>query len=166
MVLDRTVQLCLTAAEGWLELGSPAGAHEEIALLEREHASLPEVREMRCRIFAVQKNWDAVLPWARALCDEHPRYLAGWLHQARALHERGKTHEAYHLLVYCVCLFPDNQTIRYDIACYAAQRGLVSEAAQWLQMVLAIDGDDYYRQLALREPMLAPVLHGVEVAIH
>jgi hypothetical protein len=36
-----------------------------------------------------------------------------------------KTHEAYHLLVYCVCLFPDNQTIRYDIACYAARRGLV-----------------------------------------
>ena len=74
------------------------------------------------------------------LAKQLPKRLPGWLHQARALHHLGRTHNAYHLLVDVVELFPDNQTIRYDIAVYAAQRGLLSEAADWLKIVFSTTG--------------------------
>lgn len=46
-------------------------------------------------------------------------------------------------------LFPDNQSIRYEIAVYAAQRGLLEEAVEWLKIVFNVDGDGEFRKRAL-----------------
>lgn len=155
--LSQSDQAHLKAGEGWLDLGNFLEANnelEEITPLNRAH---PNVLEMRCRIYEAAGKWEMSLAVAKTLSDQLPKWLPGWIHQARCLHELGKTHEAYHLLVDVVELFPDNQTIRYDIAVYAAQRGLLEEAVEWLKLVFEIDGDGAFRKRALEDERLDQV---------
>jgi predicted Zn-dependent protease len=147
----------LKAAEGWLDLGNFVEANnelEEIAPLNRAH---PHVLEMRCRIYEAAGKWEMSLVVTRTLCDQLPKWLPGWLHQARCLHEIGRTHEAYHLLVDVVELFPDNQTIRYDIAVYAARRTLLDEAVELPKPVFRVVDDGEFRKTALNDERLARV---------
>ena len=94
---------------------------------------------------------------AQTLCEQLPKRLPGWLHQARCLYHLGKVHEAYHLLVDVVELFPENQTIRYEIAVYAAERGLLQESVEWLRLAFKNDTDGAYRLKALNDPKLSEV---------
>lgn len=147
----------LLAAEGWLELSNFHEAHLELDRISPDESSVPEVLAMRCRIYEAARHWEQLLDTSRDLSELAPRCLTAWLGQGRALHELGKTHQAYHLLVDVVELFPGNQTIRYDIACYAAQRGLAEESVQWLKTVFETDGDYFYRGKALHDEMLRPL---------
>jgi tetratricopeptide (TPR) repeat protein len=145
------------AAEGWLELKNYQEAHLELDRVSAENSSHPEVLALRCRIHEATREWEDLLDSSKSLSALAPKCLVAWLGQGRALHELGKTHQAYHLLVDVVELFPGNQTIRYDIACYAAQRGLVHESLEWLRSVFESDGDYFYRGKALRDQMLLPL---------
>jgi tetratricopeptide (TPR) repeat protein len=149
--------LHLQAAEGWLELGNFLEANNELEEIEPLSRAHPDVLEMRCRIYEAAGKWEMSLAVAKTLCDQLPKWLPGWIHQARCLHELGRTHEAYHLLVDVVELFPDNQTIRYDIAVYAAQRGLLEEAVEWLKLVFKVDGDGEFRKRGLEDERLDKV---------
>lgn len=153
----------LQAAEGWLELQNYIEAHRELDEISAKYRSHPEVLALRCRIHEASERWEDLLNSSRNLSDLSPKCLTAWLGQGRALHELGKTHQAYHLLVDVVELFPGNQTIRYDIACYAAQRGLVEESVEWLRAVFETDGDYFYRGKALREQMLLPLWKAEEL---
>jgi tetratricopeptide (TPR) repeat protein len=144
----------LKAAEGWLELGNWHEANEELELIMPQLRAHPNVLEMRCRIYEAAGKWEMSLAVSETLCQQLPKRLNGWLHQARCLHALGKTHEAYHLLVDVVELFPDNQTIRYDIAVYAAQRELLAESVEWLKLVFKVDGDGEFRKRALEDQRL------------
>lgn len=157
MTLSASECVQIKAAEGWLDLGNFLEANdelEEIAPVNRAH---PDVLETRCRIYEAAGKWAMSLVVAKTLCDQLPKWLPGWLHQGRSLHELGRTHEAYHLLVDVVELFPDNQTIRYDIAVYAVQRGMLDEAVEWLKLVFKVDGDAEFRKKALDDPRLDQV---------
>lgn len=145
------------AAEGWLDLGNLVEANNELEQIEPSSRAHPDVLEMRCRIYEAARKWEMSLEVAKTLSDQLPKWLPGWIHQSRCLQELGKTHEAYHLLVDVVELFPDNQTIRYDIAVYAAQRGLVDEAVEWLKLVFKVDGDGEFRKRALEDGRLDQV---------
>ena len=147
----------LKAAEGWLDLGNYGEANEELDQITPELRAHPDVLEMRCRVFEAAGKWEMSLVIAQTLCEQLPKRLPGWLHQARCLYHSGKVHEAYHLLVDVVELFPENQTIRYDIAVYAAERGLIEEAVEWLRLAFQNDTDGVYRLKALSDPKLAKV---------
>lgn len=157
MNLPKAELLHLQAAEGWLDLGNFLEANSELEEITPPNRAHPHVLEMRCRIYEAAGKWEMSLAVAKTLCDQLAKWLPGWIHQARCLHELGKTHEAYHLLVDVVELFPDNQTIRYDIAVYAAQRGLLEEALEWLKLVFKVDGDGEFRKRALDDERLGRV---------
>ena len=155
--LTQTDLQHLNAAEGWLDLGNYAEANEELERITPQLRVHPEVLEMRCRIFEAAGKWEMSLVVAQTLCEQLPKRLPGWLHQARCLYHLGKVHEAYHLLVDVVELFPGNQTIRYDIAVYAAERDLLAEAVEWLKLAFQNDTDGKYRLKALTDARLAKV---------
>ena len=157
MQIHREDQIHVEAAEGWFELGNILEASEELEKITPENRAHPEVLELRCRIYQSAGKFEYSLAVSKTLCDQLPKRLNGWLHQARCLHHLGRTHQAYHLLVDVVELFPGNQTIRYDIACYAAQRGLIEEAREWLKLCFENDTDGEYRKRALDEPLLKKV---------
>ncbi len=157
MKLSKEDAAHLSAAEGWLDLGNWREANEELERIAPEHRVHPNVLETRCRVAEMAKAGEMVLTVSQVLTEQLPKRLPGWLHRTGALHKLGKTHEAYHLLVEVVEVFPDNQSIRYEIACYAAQRGLIAEAVEWLKIVFATDTDGEFRKNALDEPALEEV---------
>ena len=140
-----------------MELGNHLEANEELEKITPELCAHPQVLELRCRIYEAAQQWEMSLVISKALCQELPKVVSGWLHQARCLHHLGKTHVAYHLLVDVVELFLGNQSIRYDIAAYAAERGLLAEAVQWLSLAFENDTDGAFRMKALHDPSLENV---------
>src|SRR5215475_8175914 len=75
----------LSAAVGWLELGNPAEAAEEIARLSQEALNHPDVLEVRFSICATGQRWDAAAELAETLVTVAPDRSSGWVHRAYAL---------------------------------------------------------------------------------
>ena len=57
----------LEAAQGWLELGNPAEADDELDKITPELRAHPDVLKVRWEICAAAKKWDAALEIAAAL---------------------------------------------------------------------------------------------------
>jgi hypothetical protein len=53
--------------------------------------------------------------------------------------------------------FPDNYTLRYNLACYACQLGDLKQAWQWLSKAIDLAGKTDLRQQALDDPDLEPL---------
>jgi hypothetical protein len=84
--LSREDQLHLNAAIGWMDLGNCLEAYEElekITLTSRVH---PDVLEVRWKIYAAAKKWDASQVIAETLCDIAPERITSWFFLAFTLY--------------------------------------------------------------------------------
>lgn len=125
----------LRAATGWLELGNPAEAGEEIARMRPEFLNHPEVLELRWEVCAAGRAWPGALEVAETLVSIAPERLAGWVQRAYALRRvtQGGLEAAFASLHPAVEKFPQAEVVPYNLACYAAQLGRLNEAEDWLQ---------------------------------
>ena len=57
----------LLAAQGWLELGSPIEANEELEQIAPQLRAHPDVLEIRWQIYAKEKKWEACVDVAAAI---------------------------------------------------------------------------------------------------
>jgi TIR domain len=75
----------------------------EMALAMRTTAANrahPDVLQLRWRMYADARKWDACLDIATALTTKTPERRFGWIHRAHALDKLGRTLEAKDLLLY------------------------------------------------------------------
>src|SRR5438477_8704628 len=131
---------CLSAAIGWLELGSTAEARAELAHIGPEHQQHPDVLEVRWFLCAEEKRWDEGLEIARALLHAAPERSSGWLHQAYALRrvrDGGLLH-AWEALLPAFEKFPRTEIIAYNLSCYACQMGEMEAGRLWLKRACSI----------------------------
>ena len=147
----------INAAMGWLELGNPRDAGEELKQLSPRVGKLPEVLEIWWMIHAQLKDWEAALQAAGALVDVSPDDHTGWIHQAYSLHEMRRTQEAWDVLLPAAARFPSVGIIPYNLACYSCQLGAPDRAMLWLRKAIELDGLDEVRQRALSDADLAPL---------
>jgi len=150
----------LRAAIGWLELGNHVEAGEEIARITPEFLNHPDVLEVRWSICAEGRSWDAALAVAEVLVNVAPKRSSGWVHRAYALRrvKHGGLQLAWAALRPALDKFPKEQVIPYNLACYAAQFGRLSEAWEWLHKAMEVAGDlDTIKQRALSDPDLQPL---------
>lgn len=145
------------AAEGWLDLGEVAEAAKELRHLPAPALAHPDVLELRWRLYAAGKQWDAALDIARAITLAAPERTSGWIHQSYSLHELRRTEEAWNLLLPLAGQFPEEATIAYNLACYACQLGRGNDARTWLSRAMKLRGKAEVRDMALRDPDLAPL---------
>lgn len=150
------------AAEGWLDLGVTADASRELRQITAEAWSHPDVLELRWRLYAAERQWDAALDIARAATQRAPNRSAGWIHQSFCLHELQRTGEAWDLLQSVVDRFPEDVTIAYNLACYACRLGQVNDARTWLLRAVKLRGRAEIKMLALQDSDLAPLRDYVE----
>lgn len=148
----RTVQ----AAQGWLELGNHLEANEELENISPRLRSHPDVLEMRWQIFEKEKRWEACVDIALAIMRAEPNREFGWTHHSFALHELGRTQEAYDHLASVAQKFPGIQTIPYNLSCYCAQLGRIEESMQWFKKALLID-ENQTRLDGIDDPDLKPL---------
>lgn len=147
----------LSCAIGWLELGSPGDALDDLDLIGAGVAEHPDVLEVRWQIYARMSNWELALKTAEKLRDRAPERASGWIHHAYSLRraEGGGLDAAWSVLSRAWEKFPKEPIIPYNLSCYAAQMGQLDEAWEWLHKAMEAAGDvDRIKQMALNDPDL------------
>jgi len=142
---------------GWLELGNPREAIEELKQVSRRSEKTPEVMDAWWMIHAHVKDWNAALEVARQYVKTHPDDASGWIHQSYALHEMKQTGDAFDLLSSVATRFPETGVIPYNIACYACQLGDKEQAISWIKRAMKIDGVSKVKARALQDDDLVPI---------
>lgn len=149
----------LRAAEGWHELGVPAEAAAELALISPDQQRHPDVLEVRWVLLAYEQRWDEALAIARDLLTAAPARSSGWLHQAYALRRAagGGLQAAWDALLPAAVKFPRKPLICFNLACYACQLGKREEALGWLKRALKIGHREEIIRMALVDGDLEPM---------
>jgi hypothetical protein len=88
----------LRSAVGWLELGKPIEANEELENITPQLRAHPDVLKVRWRVYAQAKKWEVCCEIGRTLTELEPDKPGGWIDHAQSLHRLGRTEEAYDLL--------------------------------------------------------------------
>ena len=148
----------LQAAHGYLDLGMPSAAHEEIESIEPEMRTLTEVLILRVDIFDALGKWDLMEAVARQLCRQQPDDPQWFISLAYATRRSVGVQEALAVLAQVANRFPEQAMILYNLACYAAQLGHLDSARA--RLAEAIKLDSAYRELALADLDLAPLRAG------
>ena len=145
------------AAQGWLELGDHREAMGELEKLSPSLGSHPDVLETRWQICARQGQWEAALDIASSLTDVKPEHPVAWIHRSFALHELKRTLEARENLSRVIDRFPEDETMRYNLACYECQLGNLSTAMEWLGKALGLGDRQQILRMAMDDSDLAPL---------
>ncbi len=157
--LSRSTLFQLRAAEGWIELGSPAeGLLELEVIAEAERDRLP-VLEMFWRVYAEWHKWQPAFEVATRLVERYPETVTGWIDRAYALRrvKGGGLAPAFEALLPALKRFPLEPVIPYNLACYCAQMEKVIEARDWLEQAMVIGDRKVLRKMALGDPDLEPL---------
>ena len=155
--LDSPDSFHLSAAEGWLELGNHHEALAELGHIAPKYRKHPLVLCARWQLYAKAEQWEKAIEVAQAIATMAPEASIGWIHWAYSLHELKRTREARAVLLPVVNLFPNEYTLRYNLACYECQLGDFGAAMDWLQKAIAMGDQMEVRQMALADPDLLPL---------
>jgi tetratricopeptide (TPR) repeat protein len=149
----------VSAAVGWLELGSPQDARSELERVSAAAKNHPDVLGVQWLIHAEEKDWAGALNVAGALLTVVPDNANGWLHRAYALRrvKDGGLQAAWDALRPAYEKFPKESTIPYNLSCYACQMGKLEEAREWLQKALKTGDKDRIKRMALDDSDLEPL---------
>jgi hypothetical protein len=160
MTLEMPDTFYLRAAVGWLELGNPTEAGEELAHIRTEFLNHPDVLEVRWMVCSVGRSWEAALAVAELMVSLAPDRPSGWVHRAYSLRRipNGGLQLAWAALRPAFDRFPKEEVIAYNLACYASQFGRLDEAWEWLHRAMEAAGDvNLVKERGLADPDLQPL---------
>ena len=149
----------LNAASGWLGLGCPNDAREELGKLSAAKQTHPAVLDLRWLIASQEKNWPEALAIAEAELKIAPESASGWLHRAYALrrvNEDGLI-VAWHALLPAAEKFPNEPIIAYNLSCYACQMNEMVTARTWLHQAIKVGKREEIKKIALADDDLKPL---------
>ncbi|GAB4240585.1 MAG: hypothetical protein OHK005_02850 [Candidatus Methylacidiphilales bacterium] len=146
---------CLSAAEGFLSLGMPEEAEEELARVAEAGALDETYWRLAVAVAMARKQWMEGVERARQLIKMNPSGPDGYLHLAFCLHELGQTREARDALTQGPPRLKTTPIYFYNLACYEAQLGNVAEARTVLERAIRLE--PAYREIAEKDPDLDPL---------
>jgi len=158
--LDPPDRFHLLAAHGWLELGCPADALEELEKIAPELRSRPDVLSARWDACSRLGRWDRCVEIGQRLVELEPALSLGWINRSYALRRApgGGVQAAYEALRPAADRLQDLEQVTFNLACYACQLGKVDEGRKWLIRSLAVARREgrlqLARQVVLQEPDL------------
>ena len=97
-----------------------------------------------CSVWPVLREgnvWKRILPIAETLITLLPKTANFLLLRSQALHELGRTEEAYEALFSVVESFKTNQQVHYDLARYAAHLGRLEIARSHFEAAFELSND-------------------------
>ncbi|HAV63963.1 MAG TPA: hypothetical protein DCY13_16550 [Verrucomicrobiales bacterium] len=157
--LSKATARQLMAADGWTDLGCPAEAHAELEQIAAEEKVHPFVLESYWRVYAAWGKWQRAFEVAESLVERQPGLAAGWLHRAYAARRMpgGTVQVAFDLLQPAAGKFLKEPIIPYNLACYCAQLGQLSDARSWLEQAFQHGDRKVLHRMALEDPDLEPL---------
>lgn len=138
-----------------MELGSPAEAFAELDNIEPQRRVHPEVLKTRWEVFRAVKKWAEAAEVARAIIDLAANDFDGWWMFSFAMHEAGRTQEAYDSLLRVRGKFSGEYLLHYNLGCYLTRLGRLDEARGSLKAAFALNPK--MREQALDDPDLEPL---------
>ena len=148
----------LQAACGYAELGMLQESLAELDAIPARLQKRPEVLQLRLHHLMRKKYWARALCVSQLLCRVAPDCGVGFLHAGFCLHQLGRTAEAKKLLVTGPIELLKDPVYYYNMGCYEALLGNVSEAEANLRISFKMDSS--FRDIARKDPDLK-VLHAL-----
>jgi tetratricopeptide (TPR) repeat protein len=156
--LSLTDEKLIQYAKGWLELGLPLEASDELDRISAGLRAHPDVLMVRYVVYAALQKWEMAAEIAHTICTMLPEEPAGFIHLACSLHELKRTKEARDVLLPIAHKFPNNPTIPYHLACYFCRLGDKRAALQWLTRAIDLTNSAEVKLQALDDPDLQDLL--------
>lgn len=149
----------LSSATGWLELGNHLESNLELHKIDPLLRAHPDVMEVRWRIYARAKWWEAALDLSHAIVRLAPDRPSGYIFRALGLRRVKGLMSAWMSILPLVERFPNEPLICFYLACFGCQMGNMEGARQWLVKAAQRGVEDKERlmRLALGEPDLLPL---------
>ncbi len=148
----------LQAACGYAELGMLEESLAELDSIPARYQRRPDVLQVRLHHLMSKKQWLRGLCVSRALCRVAPESGIGFLHAGFCLHQLGRTEEARELLATGPMSLLKDPVYYYNMGCYDALLGNVTEAEANLRISFRMDAS--FREIARNDPDLK-ALHAV-----
>ena len=145
----------LVAAEGYLELGLPLDANEELEKIDPEKRDESEVLIVRLEIYETLEKWELVKTVAKILINRHPDSIDWFVSLANATRRTESIEAARSILLTAVTGQPRVAIFHYYLACYDCQLGEIEVAKARLKH--AFNLDPQLRMKALDDADLATV---------
>jgi Flp pilus assembly protein TadD len=145
------------AVQGWIELGALEEAAAELASISSEAQETEAVMHLSWDLLARGQRWPEALVVAQRMLQAFPQHPPAWIHFSFVLHELKRTAEARDHLLKALERFPENPTMRYNVACYETQLGNLESARHWLKAAFALPGSEELKEAARTDPDLAPL---------
>ena len=144
----------LRAAEGWLDLGNHLEANEELERISPELRAHPDVLILRWQIYGRAEKWEPCLIVARALTEQSPNDLRGWIALAASFRAMKRTEQAYEILHAKSDQIPTSWQLAYDTARYASMLGRRADAERYLARAIDAGDPNGIKLRALDDPDL------------
>lgn len=145
----------LTTAEGFLDLGMPQEAWDQLDEIEPRHRANAEVLAMRLRILEQLGRHDLGAEIARGVVHAHPDSLELRLLGSRHIRASEGVPAAVEFLIGSKDRFNGQAAYWFDLACLHCQLGDLERAAECTRR--AVDLDRSYQMRVLDDPDLEPL---------
>jgi hypothetical protein len=133
-----SIAAILRRSHGWLELGCPTEAYEELDKLPDALHSTREVLKLKCNILVAAKNWRELRVMASTAAmyfPQEPVFAEDW---AWAEHKQGETPQAYSILVHACEKYEKTWRTAYYLSCFTYSLKRTREATEWLGLALLL----------------------------
>jgi tetratricopeptide (TPR) repeat protein len=149
----------LSAAIGWLGLGSDSEAIEELEKISSKNRAYPSVLAVKFEIYSKAGKWDLAAEIAAQLVKLQPHQPMSWITLAYATRRKqdGGIPQAREVLIPAQKLFPKEWLIPYNLACYECQLGKKKKARAWLKKAFDLGDPKQLKLMALKDPDLEPI---------
>jgi len=145
----------LRAAQGFLELGDPDSAWEELESIPAEDRAHPVALRLRVYIYREKKRWMEMAEISRHLTEIEPQQAEHWTNRAWAERRHQGIPVAEKTLLHALKHFPNEGILYYNLACYSAVDGRTTEAKSLLSKAIELDPE--FKELALEDEDLAGI---------
>jgi len=129
----------IRAASGWLELGMPEDALEELKALSGEDSKDKKVLELTLAAQMAREDWKPAAVTAKILCEKAVDEPEFFLSAAFCLHEAGETEEAKKWLQRGPDALAEMPVFHYNMACYLWVLGEKERAHNHLAKAVEMD---------------------------
>lgn len=145
----------ITAAQGYIELGMPLEANEELEQIDADQRSHTEVLALRVKIYNALKKWELMETVAKRLVRIEPENVQWTVSWAYAIRRADSIEAARTILLDAVERMQDVAVLHYNLACYECKLGNLEEAKSRLKR--AFELEPRYRITALEDEDLEAV---------
>ena len=150
--VQSSVAGILRRSHGWLELGCPVEAYEELDKLPDSLHTTREVLKLKCNILSAARNWRELRVLSSTSAMYFPQEAAFAEDWAWSEHKEGQTKQAYSILVHAAERYEKTWRTAYFLACFTYALKQSREATEWLGLALLLHSSPNQLKLrALRE---------------